>query len=153
MVHNQLGGLVHKLLAAIFLWYGLLWCIHDSWLNGLQMVDGQSHVFLVELIHEPRTIKGQQHQCDIDAPHPPRVPPGLSDGDNQCLRINHGAVGATDTLQGEQMLARLHVYKADILLIGGQTPFAVSYLIAIGNIEVVAHVDALELNLKRTLVV
>ena len=68
------------------------------WLYGLQMVDGQSHVLLVKLVHEPGAIESQDDQGDIDTPHPPGVPPRLTNDDDERFRINDGAIGTTDTL-------------------------------------------------------
>ena len=111
-------------------------------IKQLQVVDGQPHVFLLQLVHPPGGVECQDDKGNVNTPHPPRVPPGLTYGDGEFLCIDDSSAGAADALQHQLVSAGLHADKTDILIDSGLTPFSVVHAVAIGNVEMVAHVDA-----------
>ena len=107
----------------------------------------------MQLIYPPCTIEQEDDKDDIQTPHPPRVPPGLCNDDGQRLRIDNCPTGTTDALQSELVFARLHIHKTDILLICRLAPVSVSYLVVIGYVEMVAHVDTFKQQVEGSLTV
>ena len=101
----------------------------------------------------PGTVDDQPKEDDIDTPHPPGVPPRLTNGNSQCHLIKHCTAGSANTTQHQLVLASLHAGKADVLLSRRSAPLSFINLILIDDVRLVAQVDSLEKQVEGTLTI
>ena len=107
----------------------------------------------MKIIHPPCSLEDEEDKQNIDAPHPPSVPPRLTDVYRHLTLIEHYAARPTDTPDMQYMLARLKVLEAKELLGYNRTPLHSLHLILVSHIKMIAQVDALKQHVETALAI